>query len=132
MQLTIVTPESPKLAQDVAEVTLPGKLGEMQILPGPTPVVSALEVGILTWQGAEGNGMLAVNRGFVEVLDDQVSVLTETCEASDEVDVDRAKDALQRAREHIERSQTDESIDAIRAEYALKRALMRLKASGID
>lgn len=132
MQLTIVTPECPKLSQDVTEVTLPGKLGEMQILAGHTPVVSALEVGILTWQAAQGSGMLAVNRGFVEVLDDHVSVLTETCEASDEVDVDRAKEALKRAQENLDRSQTDESIDTVRAEYALKRAIMRLKASGID
>lgn len=130
MQLTIVTPENPKLSVDADHVTLPGTLGEMQILPGHTPLVSALEVGILSWHSRQSRGVLVVNRGFVEVSDDNVTVLTETCEASEEVDVDRAKEALARAQKLLQEAQTSGSIDVKRAEHALKRAAMRLKASG--
>ncbi len=111
-------------------VTLPGALGEMTVLPGHTPLLSTLMVGVLRYVEKGQGGEVAVNRGFVEVLDNRITVLTETCEDPSCVDVDRAKAAAERARDRLNRAASDPSIDVARAEYALKRALARLKVAG--
>lgn len=155
MHLKVVTPTSEKLSVDVASVTIPGGMGEVTILPGHTSLMSTLEVGVLSWVeawegasvnvhgasppsgvgsrqalGGKGSRQMAVNRGFFEVLDDEVTVLTETAEMGNEVDVQRARESLKRANERLERSWKDPSIDVARAEYAARRALARLAAAG--
>ncbi len=130
MELKIVTPDGEKCSAQVDSVNLPGELGELGILPGHTALMSTLVVGKLRYTGADGEVVMAVNRGFVEVLDDVVTVLTETCEKGDEVDEDRAKEALDRARKRLHEAHASTNVDVARAEYALQRALSRLRAAG--
>lgn len=98
MRLDVVTPEGLKVAaSDVAEVVLPGVLGEMGILPGHVALMAALGTGPMRVSTASGTTLYAVSGGYVEVLGDVVRVLTETCERYDEIDTDYARAKLEQA-----------------------------------
>ena len=126
IQLVIVTPERQILTETVAELTMPGADGYLGILPGHAPLITELGVGELTYRTVGGqNGLLAVIRGFAEVLPDRVSLLAETAEFAEEIDLARAERALKRAQERIARG--GEDIDWDRATLALARALVRIQ-----
>ena len=102
IQLVIVTPERQILKETVSEVTLPGADGYLGVLPGHAPLITEIGIGELTYRTTGGQaGLLAVIRGFAEVLPDRVSVLAETAELAGEIDLPRAQAALKRAEERI-------------------------------
>src|SRR5262245_66107105 len=102
IQLVIVTPERQVLKETVSEVTLPGADGYLGVLPGHAPLITELGIGELSYRTTGGqSGLLAVIRGFAEVLPDRVSVLAETAELAAEIDLDRAQAALKRAQGRI-------------------------------
>jgi F-type H+-transporting ATPase subunit epsilon len=127
IELVIVTPERQLLRESVAEAVLPGADGELGILPGHAPLMTELGIGELHYRGTGGKEEvhLAIIRGFAEVLQERVTVLAETAELAEEIDVERAKQALDRARARIATS--DANIDWDRASAALQRALIRIK-----
>ena len=126
IQLVIVTPERQILKATVSEVTLPGADGYLGVLPGHAPLITELGVGELTYVSKDGQaGLLAVTRGFAEVLPDRVSVLAETAEFAEEIDLARAEAALKRAQERIAKG--GENLDWDRATLALARALVRIQ-----
>jgi F-type H+-transporting ATPase subunit epsilon len=96
-------------------------------LPGHAPLMTELGIGELTYHDAAGKdaGHIAVIRGFAEVLPDRVTVLAETAERAEEIDVQRAKDALARAEKRL--ASNDPNIDWDRANIALQRALIRIQ-----
>jgi F-type H+-transporting ATPase subunit epsilon len=125
IQLVIVTPERQILKESVSEVTMPGADGYLGVLPGHAPLITELGVGELTYRTSGGqSGLLAVIRGFAEVLPDRVSVLAETAEFAEDIDLARAQGALKRAQERIARG--GENIDWDRATLSLQRALVRI------
>jgi F-type H+-transporting ATPase subunit epsilon len=125
IQLVIVTPERQILKESVSEVTMPGTDGYLGVLPGHAPLITELGVGELTYRTSGGqNGLLAVIRGFAEVLPDRVSVLAETAEFAEDIDLARAQGALKRAQERIARG--GENMDWDRATLSLQRALVRI------
>jgi len=126
IQLVIVTPERQMLKETVSEVTLPGADGYLGVLPGHAPLITEIGVGELTYRTTGGQaGLLAVIRGFAEVLPDRVSVLAETAELAGEIDLPRAQAALKRAEERIAKG--GENLDWDRATLALQRALVRIQ-----
>lgn len=126
IQLVIVTPMRQLLSQSVAEAQLPGADGYLGILPGHAPLITELGIGELTYRTASGqSGLLAVIRGFAEVLPDRISVLAELAERADEIDLKRAQEALKRAQELIAKG--GENVDWDRASAALQRALVRIQ-----
>jgi F-type H+-transporting ATPase subunit epsilon len=127
IELIIVTPERQLPRESVVEVVLPGADGELGILPGHAPLITELGIGELRYRGAGGKGEvhLAIIRGFAEVLQERVTVLAETAELAEEIDVERAKQSLERARARI--AAGDANIDWDRASAALQRALIRIK-----
>lgn len=127
IELIIVTPEKQLLRESVVEVVLPGAEGELGILPGHAPLMSELGIGELTYRGASGNasGVLAVIRGFVEVLGDRVTILAETGERAAEIDLARAEAAKARAEKRL--ASGDPNIDMDRAFVALQSALIRIQ-----
>jgi len=125
IQLVIVTPERQILNETVSEVTLPGAEGYLGVLPGHAPLITELGVGELTYRTKGGeSGLLAVIRGFAEVLGDRVSVLAETAEFAEDIDLSRAEAALKRAQERIAKGG---DIDWDRATLALQRAMVRIQ-----
>ncbi|MGH9883732.1 MAG: F0F1 ATP synthase subunit epsilon [Pyrinomonadaceae bacterium] len=129
LQLDVVTPERRVLAESVDMVTVPGLGGELGILPGHTPLISQLQTGVLSYVKGGNTFQLHVSGGFVEVKDDQVSVLAEVAERPEEIDAARAR----LAREHVERqlsgwSGTEEDFEMARAK--LERSIVRLQLAG--
>jgi F-type H+-transporting ATPase subunit epsilon len=126
IQLVVVTPVSQLLSEAVIEVTLPGADGYLGVLPGHAPLITELGIGELSYKSASGQtGLLAIVRGFAEVLPDRVSVLAETAERPEDIDLKRAQEALKRAQETIARG--GENVDWDRASAALQRALVRIQ-----
>jgi len=126
IQMVIVTPVRQLLSESVVEALLPGADGYLGILPGHAPLITELGVGELSYRTANGqSGLLAVIRGFAEVLPDRVSVLAEMAERAEDIDIKRAQEALKRAQERIARG--GENIDWDRASLALARALVRIQ-----
>jgi F-type H+-transporting ATPase subunit epsilon len=125
IQLVVVTPERQILTETVSEVELPGADGCLGVLPGHAPLITELGIGELTYRTTGGQaGLLAVIRGFAEVLPDRVSVLAETAEFAADIDLSRAQAALKRAQERI--ATGGENLDWDRATLALRRALLRI------
>ncbi len=91
LKLEIVTPEKRVLDAEVESVTVPTASGEAGIFPNHAPLVSALKPGILSYSQKGGAEKLAVSGGFVEVSGNKVSVLADTAETSEEVDVELAR-----------------------------------------
>src|SRR5216683_7388933 len=128
IELVIVTPEKQLLrSSKAAEVQMPGENGYLGILPGHAPLMTELGIGELSYQdiGGKESVHVAIVRGFAEVLPDRVTVLAETAERAEEIDVQRAKDALARAEKRL--AANDPNIDWDRANIALQRALMRVQ-----
>ena len=129
LQLEVVTPERRVLATAVNSVTVPGRGGELGILPGHAPLISELQTGVLTYTEDGSSFQLHVSGGFVEVSDDRVAVLAEIAERPEEIDAARAR----LAREHMEKqlnswSGTEEDFEKARAK--LERSMVRLKLAG--
>lgn len=101
--------------------------GEIGILPGHAPLVTALDIAPLRVKQADGEIDLSICNGFMEVTDDQVTIIAPCAETPSEIDVRRAMAAKERAEERL-RHITDD-IDVHRAEHALRRALNRLKVA---
>jgi len=125
IQLVVVTPVNQLLSEAVTEVQLPGADGYLGVLPGHAPLITELGIGELTYKSANGQtGLLAIIRGFAEVLPERVSVLAETAERPEDIDVNRAQQALKRAQELIAKGG---DIDWDRASASLQRALVRIQ-----
>jgi len=126
-QLEIVTP-SRLLVKDVAEeAQIPGLSGYLGILPGHAPLITELAVGVITYKASGTTHTLSVAWGFAEVLPDKVTILAETAERPQEIDVERAQKAKDRAEERLKSS--DLKVDYTRAEGALQRADTRLNVA---
>jgi F-type H+-transporting ATPase subunit epsilon len=125
--LEVVTPEKVVVSEEVDIVVAPGSLGEFGVLEGHLPFLSGILPGELHYSHGEKVQRLAVTTGFAEVSKDRVSVLVDAAERADEIDLDRARSALQRAKERLAKDRDSEDIDYARAEAALKRAVARIK-----
>ncbi len=126
-QLEIVTPEKLVVAEAVEEVQIPGLGGYLGILPGHAPLITELAVGVITYRAQGVARSLSVAWGFAEVLPDKVTMLAETAERPEEIDVARAQKAKDRAEQRLKSD--DPQLDYDRAQDALKRAETRLKVS---
>ena len=125
--LRIVTPDRQIVREDVEEAQIPGKEGYMGILPSHAPLISELKVGEISYRRGREVRHLAVTWGFVEVLPEQVTVLAETAERAEEIDVARAQAAKDRAERLLKHPDPDTDIS--RATVALERALIRLQVA---
>jgi F-type H+-transporting ATPase subunit epsilon len=131
IELIIVTPERQLLRQAVVEVTLPGGDGCLGVLPGHAPLITELGIGELTYRakGATETRHLAIISGFAEVLGDRVTVLAETAERPEEIDVARAEEAKKRAEQRLASASSDPNVDWARAAIALQRSLIRIQVA---
>ncbi|MCY3767157.1 MAG: F0F1 ATP synthase subunit epsilon [Gemmatimonadetes bacterium] len=126
-QLEIVTPEKTVYSGEVNSLRAPGTEGGFGVLAGHHPMLSSLRIGELVFSaGDEGPKSVAIGGGFAEVQRDRVTVLAETAEFAQDIDVNRAEAARDRARELLARRR-EQQIDEARATLALARAVNRLR-----
>ena len=126
-QLEIVTPEKLVVKEAVEEAQIPGLNGYLGILPGHAPLITELGVGVITYRAGGTTKTLSVAWGFAEVLQDKVTILAETVERPDEIDVARAQQAKERAEQLLKSN--DPELDYDRAQDDLRRAETRLKVA---
>ncbi|MBT3602608.1 MAG: F0F1 ATP synthase subunit epsilon [Candidatus Latescibacteria bacterium] len=129
-QLDIVTPEKTIYSGDVEQVQAPGADGGFGVLARHQPMLAALAIGQVVFTQADGtNHKLAVSGGFANVSGDGMTVLAETAEMAQEIDIERARVARDRARSRLsDRGQ----VDMDRAQAALSRATWRLRTCGAE
>ncbi|MGG1519784.1 F0F1 ATP synthase subunit epsilon [Paenibacillus oryzisoli] len=128
--LEIVTPERKVYAEDVNMVSVKGVAGELGILPNHIPLVTPLKIAPITVKKqGQKDQVLAVNGGFMEVRKDKVVILAESAELPEQIDIDRAKAAKERAEKRLAETK-QENVDFKRAEASLQRALNRIGVSG--
>lgn len=125
LQVNILSPSKVVTKVKAAQVQVPGALGYMGILPGHAKLISELGVGELTLEGGEaGKQVYFVAGGYIDVSNDNVTVLVDRIEKPGDIDVARAEKAKNRALERLERKTAD--VDLVRAQAALLRAQQRL------
>lgn len=124
MRLEIITAERLVYSDDVDVVVAPGIEGQLGILPHHAPLMTALQPGELLVRKNGEESYLAVSGGFMEVLGNRVTILADAAERSDEIDEQRAQQAVERARERLEKREAD--IELEQALHSLRRAQVRL------
>jgi F-type H+-transporting ATPase subunit epsilon len=126
LQLEVVTPERRLLSEQVNSVTVPGRGGELGILPGHAALISELQTGVLSYNEDGTTFQLHISGGFVEVNGDRVSVLAEIAERPEEIDAARARLALERTEKRLSSwSGSEEDFEKARAK--LERSMVRLQ-----
>jgi F-type H+-transporting ATPase subunit epsilon len=128
IELQVVTPEKHVLSEDVDSLEMPAKDGYLGVLPGHAPLLTEMGVGLLTYHRGGETRLLTVMYGYAEVLPDRVIVLAETAERAEEIDVARARAALERAKTDLPKAGSTEA-DWDRANASIQRAEVRLQAA---
>ena len=130
IKLEVVTPQKAVVSEEVQIVMAPGSLGEFGVLANHTPFLTSLNAGLLRYTDSSDKEQLVfVNGGFAEALPDKVTVLAESAELKEDIDLQRAEAARERAERRLEEAK--ENMDAARAKAALARALNRIKIASM-
>jgi F-type H+-transporting ATPase subunit epsilon len=128
IRLEVVTPEKSVVSENVQIVMAPGSLGEFGVLSGHTPFLTTLKTGSLKYKDDSGRERFVfVSSGFAEALPDRVTVLAESAERRKDIDIERAKAAIERAEKRLQAQSREEEIDFQRAKAALLRAVNRIQ-----
>jgi len=128
--LEVVTPQRLIVSDEVTELMAPGSEGYFGVLPGHAPFITTLDIGELTYRKGKDERHLAITWGYAEVRGDKVIILAGTAERAEEIDVERARRARERAETRMrDWMGGDQAIDFARAEAALYRALIRLQVA---
>jgi F-type H+-transporting ATPase subunit epsilon len=129
--LEIITPSKSVFKGQVKSVTVPGSLGNFQMLFNHAPLISSLEIGKINLVDINDKEIqLVTGGGTVEVKENKILILADSIETLDELDVERAKKSYQRAKERLANRKSD--VDFVRAELSLNRALNRLKFAKVS
>ena len=125
--MEIVTPEGVAVREEVDEVEAPGILGYFGVLPGHTPFMSQLKIGNLRYRIGNQNHYVAVTWGFAEVLPRKVTILVQTAERAEDIDLERAETARQRAEQRLK--EFGVAYDLEHARESFERAQARIEAA---
>ncbi len=129
LYLELVTPEKVLVSQEVEIVVAPGSLGEFGVLPGHIPFLSGIVPGELRFTADGKTEYFAVTTGFAEVSENKVSVLVDAAERATDIDLERARRAMERARQRLSKERGEPDIDFERAQAALQRAIARIRVA---
>lgn len=126
LKLEIISPSKAVYSGLVKSVTLPGTKGSFQVLHNHAPLMSTLEIGLIIVQTDDVNKLyFSTAGGTAEVLNNNILVLADSVENVDSIDIKRAENSLQRAKERLEQKGSKD-IDMVRAELAMARAMNRI------
>lgn len=125
-RLRIVTPTRELYNSDAEMVIMRASTGDMGVLPGHQPLTTTLGYGILRIKNGSEEEVMTMFGGFADVQPDGITILSDAAEWPDEIDEERALKAKERAEKRL--AEHEAGIDTLRAELALRRALIRLDA----
>jgi len=126
-KVAIVTPEKTAFETTAVSVTIPGVAGYLGVWADHAPLVTAMVPGVVTVRETERGSsasarLLAVSGGFVEIAHNEVTILSDTCEPAGEIDIERAKKALERAKARLQNPEPGIDIERARAAAEIGRA----------
>ena len=124
LHLEIVTPYSQIMGEDVDEIATSGSEGDFGVLPGHVNFITTLKIGMLTYRKGNETKYIFINSGYAEVGPEKVTILADSAEVSEDIDVERAKAAMKRAEERLRQQ---EKVDVARATAALERSTIRVQ-----
>ncbi|KMY51952.1 F0F1 ATP synthase subunit epsilon [Peribacillus loiseleuriae] len=124
IKVSVVTPDGPVYDAEVEMVSAKAKSGELGIMAGHVPMVAPLDIAAVRLKKEGGTDYIAINGGFLEVRPDVVTILAQSAERAETIDLVRARSAKERAEKRLQ--EKPDSIDIKRAELALKRAVNRI------
>ncbi|MBM7618637.1 F-type H+-transporting ATPase subunit epsilon [Bacillus tianshenii] len=127
LKVSVVTPDGPVYESDVEMVVARAQSGELGVLPGHIPMVAPLQIGAVRMKKSGSTEQVAVSGGFLEVRPDKVTILAQSAEAAEQIDLTRAEEAKRRAEQRLQSKQDD--VDYRRAELALQRAINRINVA---
>src|ERR1700690_2411776 len=127
LQLDIGAPDKLLVREQVDQVQIPGKGGELGILPGHAPLITELTIGEIRYVQGGMSHYLAVAWGFAEVLPNKVTILADTAERAEEINIARAQEAKARAEAELKQGAPD--LDYAATQHALQRAEIRLQVA---
>ena len=125
MRVKIITPEKQFYEGDVTMVELTTTEGNIGVYPNHIPLTAVVAPGVLTIHEEGEKKQASLISGFITILPDSVTIMAEVAEWPDEIDFKRAEEARVRAERRL--SSGEAGLDTLRAEMALKRALVRLE-----
>jgi F-type H+-transporting ATPase subunit epsilon len=126
LSIEIVTPAKITFSGDAKSISIPGVLGNFQVLHNHAPLISVFEIGLVKVNIDNTNILyFATGGGTVEVLNNNVLILADSLEAVEAIDLERAKRAVERAKRRLEARGPETDLD--RAQTALKRAINRIQ-----
>jgi F-type H+-transporting ATPase subunit epsilon len=128
LNLEIITPEQTVVKEEVDMVEAKGANGEFGILPGHTQFLTTLEIGEIRYMKEGVTTHLSASNGFAEVVEDKVVMLLDTAEPAEEIDLERAKRALERAEAALKTVSFDHA-EYLMYEMALYRAIARISVA---
>jgi F-type H+-transporting ATPase subunit epsilon len=120
------------LRETVEYVSLTGIEGEFGVLPGHASLLAALRIGPLHFRVGETTHYSLIGSGFLEVLENRVTVLADVAEMAKDIDVERAGKARERAEHRLVRPDAGERVDEARAQAALSRATVRMRVASME
>lgn len=125
--LEVITAERLVLEEEINSLIVPGSQGYLGVYAKHAPLIAELVPGVVTYTQHGEKKKMAVSGGFLEVFRDKATILADTAELQEEIDIARAKRAMERAKRRLR--QHEPSINVIRAELAIKRALARIRTA---
>jgi F-type H+-transporting ATPase subunit epsilon len=127
IKFKIATPERIVYEDEIDQITLPTKMGEITILPNHIPLVSSLMPGEILIKKGKAEIPLAVSGGFLELANNQLVILADTAECAEEIDEERAEAGRKRAQKLLEKKQAKEEVDFTALAAKMEKELARLK-----
>lgn len=127
LNIEVITPERVKLKVETTSLIVPATEGYLGVWPNHAPLITELGPGVLKYRQGKKFSALAVSSGFMEVADNVATILVNTAENPEEIDVERAAAAKKRAEKRLH--EYAPGLDVHRAELALHRAIARLKTA---
>ena len=129
MQCEIVTQERTVYSEEVDAVNLPSPEGRMGVLPNHMVMLSALDFGEVVVRRGNSEEFFAIGGGFVEILPDRVTILADSAEHAEEIDIERAQQARERAEQAMGEGVPEDSERYAQIEASLRRAQIRIEVS---
>lgn len=131
LSVKVITPDKTVWDDQVEEAILPSTTGQLGILSGHAPLLTALEVGVLRVRPGKEWKNIALMGGFAEVENNEIKILVNGAELGDNIDRDAARSEYQSAQSRFEQvGKSDDRQEKIQAESSMKRARARFQASG--
>lgn len=130
IKFEIVTPERVVLQEEIIQITLPTKDGEITVLPNHIPIVASLKPGVIQLKKADGElEIISISGGFIEVLKDKIVILADTAERAEEIDLAKAEEAHKRAEDIKKNARHEDKVDFAEVNANIAKELARTHAA---